>query len=66
LTNVSRPNIYRTLFTSPQLELFELDDSEWLKILERPEYARRRKLLQALAKQLAFGFNLLLWLFFGP
>jgi transposase InsO family protein len=65
LTNVSRPNIYRTPFASPQLELFELDDSEWLKILQRPEYARRRKLLQALAKQLAFDFNLLLWLVFG-
>ena len=65
LTNVSRPNIYRTPFASPHLELFELDDSEWLKILQRPEYARRRKLLQALAKQLAFDFNLLLWLVFG-
>lgn len=65
LTNVSHPNIYRTLFASPQLELFELDDSEWLKILQRPEYARQRKLLQALARQLAFDFNLLLWLFFG-
>lgn len=65
LTNVSRPNIYRTLFASPQLELFELDNSEWLKILQRPEYARQRKLLQALARQLAFDFNLLLWLLFG-
>jgi hypothetical protein len=65
LTNVSRPNIYRTFFASPQLELFELDDSEWLKILQRPEYARQRKLLQALARQLAFDFNLLLWLFFS-
>jgi putative transposase len=62
ITNISRPKLYRSLATSPQLELLELDDSQWLKVLRRPEYAKRRALLKAAVKQLVFDFYLLLWL----
>ena len=44
------PKLYRTLFVSPQLELFELDDSQWQEILRRPEYVKRRA-----AQQLMVG-----------
>jgi transposase InsO family protein/transposase len=62
--NISRPKLYRTQFASPQLELLELDDSQWTKIARRPEYARRRAVLAAAARQLAIDFPLMSWLFF--
>lgn len=49
---------------SPQLELLELDDTQWQKIVRRPEYAKRRTALAAAAKQLAFDLPLMNWLFF--
>jgi len=30
------PLLYRTAYASPQLELWELDDAQWRKVLERP------------------------------
>lgn len=64
IANISHPKLYQSLFTSPQLELLELDDTQWTKILRRPEYAKRRVVLQTAARQLAFDFHLLLWLLF--
>jgi transposase InsO family protein len=60
LAGISRPKLYRSLFASPQLELLELDDNQWMKILQRPEYAKRRVVLKMAVKQLAFDFNLML------
>jgi hypothetical protein len=43
LQEVSEPTLYATLFTSPQLELIELDDAQWHKCQRRPSrlYPRR-------------------------
>ncbi len=65
ITAISRPRLYHSLFASPQLEMFELDDAQWVKIWRRPEYARRRLVMKAAARQLAFDFNLMLWLLLG-
>ena len=36
LQGVSEPTLYTTPFTSPQLELIELDDEQWRKFQRRP------------------------------
>jgi hypothetical protein len=44
LTSVRRPVVYHTPFASPQLELWELDDNQWLKVVQRsarPQWKRR-------------------------
>lgn len=64
VSSISRPKLYRTAFASPQLELLELDDTQWKEIIRRPEYAKRRTTLATVAKQLAFDFPLICWLFF--
>ncbi|HFQ94696.1 MAG TPA: hypothetical protein ENK32_11840 [Anaerolineae bacterium] len=64
IRNISHPKLYATPFASPQLELLELDDAQWKKIVRRPEYAKRRASLAAAARQLAFDFLLMSWLFF--
>jgi putative transposase len=64
ISSISRPKLYKTAFVSPQLELLELDDSQWQKIVRRPEYAKRRAALTAAARQLAFDLPLMSWLFF--
>jgi hypothetical protein len=56
LTGVSQPTLFQTPFHSPQLELFELDDEQWLKVYQRPYQARKRP-LTLMAKQLTL-FNL--------
>jgi transposase InsO family protein len=43
LRNVRQPELAKTAFRSPQLELWELDEEQWRKILERPAALRRRK-----------------------
>lgn len=35
------PQLYRTAYASPQLELWELDDAQWRKVFARPPYQRR-------------------------
>ncbi|MEE9159234.1 MAG: DDE-type integrase/transposase/recombinase [Gammaproteobacteria bacterium] len=47
LQEVSEPTLYTTPFTSPQFELIELDDEQWLKFLRRPSrpYTRRTAML---------------------
>jgi len=64
ISSISRPKLYKTSFASPQLELLELDDSQWPKIARRPEYARRCTALAIAARQLTFDLPLVSWLFF--
>jgi len=46
-----RPELYRTLYTT-QVELWELDDAQWRKIMPRP-YERREPPTDTGARQLA-------------
>ncbi len=50
LRAVEAPQLYHTVYASPQLELWELDDAQWRKVLERPP--RRRRQLRALDARL--------------
>lgn len=38
LTSITNPQIYPTSFQLPQLEMFELDESEWKRVLQRSPY----------------------------
>jgi transposase InsO family protein len=40
LREVSHPMLYHTMFASPQLELIELDDAQWIKV--QPRVLQRR------------------------
>lgn len=42
IANVSQPTLYQTEFQSPQVEMLELDDKQWLKARQRP-YRRHWK-----------------------
>jgi putative transposase len=42
LREVKSPTLFETPYVLPQLRLFELDDTEWLKALKVGEYALRR------------------------
>jgi hypothetical protein len=53
LREVSHPMLYHTVFASPQLELIELDDAQWIKVQQR-SFARRTKRITAIREQLAF------------
>jgi hypothetical protein len=53
LHEVSHPTLYQTVFASPQLELIELDDAQWIKVQQRSFY-RRTKLMTAMGEQLTF------------
>lgn len=64
IRSISRPKLYKTAFVSPQIELLELDDSQWQKMVRRPEYAKRRPVLTAVVRQLAFDLPLMGWLLF--
>ena len=46
LQDVSDPTLYATPFASPQLELLELDDTQWSKVQQRAWYRRARERLQ--------------------
>jgi putative transposase len=39
---VEEPHLFETPFRSPQVALWELDDTEWLKVIRRPDYAPRQ------------------------
>jgi hypothetical protein len=67
LTAVTNPQLYDTLFASPQLELFVLDDAQRLKVRQRPPFAPRKTKATAPAQQLLLWsaeLSLWLWLFF--
>jgi transposase InsO family protein/transposase len=62
LRDVSQPMLYETPFASPQLELFELDDQQWLKIRQR-HYQRRQKRMRLDIKQLPLArLDVAIWL----
>ena len=50
---VSEPTFYTTPFTSPQLELIELDDAQWVKFQRRPSRHYNRRTAMFL-QQLSF------------
>lgn len=52
LKAVSKPVLYPTRFTSPQMEILELDEDQWLKVLRLPPPAPRRTRVLALSRQL--------------
>ena len=52
LRAVEGPQLYRTAYASPQLELWELDDEQWRKVTPRP-YERRAAPTGTGARQLA-------------
>jgi hypothetical protein len=51
LHDVSHPMVYHTVFASPQLELIELDDAQWLKVQQRA-FQRRTPRRTTLSEQL--------------
>jgi putative transposase len=54
IAEVKNPRRIQTLFRSPQLDLWQLSDTEWLLALRRPEPVTRKKLgkIVPLARQL--------------
>jgi transposase InsO family protein len=55
LETVDQPQHYPTRFVSPQLELWELDDEQWRKVIERPARHRRQRAGNgSVAEQLGF------------
>jgi transposase InsO family protein len=65
ITAVDEPSLFKTPFASPQLELWELDEIEWRKVLERSIQKQQKRLanpgnVQQLALPLA---GLILWCF---
>jgi putative transposase len=64
LHDVNEPLLYTTPFTSPQLELIELDDEQWRKCQRRPLsiYSRRRAMVPEQLFLLDLGASALLFL----
>ena len=52
LQAVGEPQLYQTVYASPQLELWELDDEQWRKVTRRP-YERHHYPPDTGARQLA-------------
>ena len=53
LRTIEQPLLYRTIFASPQLEFWELDDEQWRKVIERlPRSHPRTRPLHVDAEQL--------------
>jgi putative transposase len=52
LQAVGEPQLYQTVYASPQLELWELDDEQWRKVTRRP-YERQHYPPDTGARQLA-------------
>src|SRR5439155_4452353 len=42
LRAIEEPHLFETPFHSRQLALWELDDTAWLKVIRRPDYAPRQ------------------------
>jgi hypothetical protein len=43
LRAVTQPVLYPTPYATPQLELWDLDDAQWRRVLERPLHRRRHR-----------------------
>ncbi|MHC4487455.1 MAG: hypothetical protein ACYS4T_20025 [Planctomycetota bacterium] len=52
LQDINQPTLYQTPFASPQLELFELDDKQWVKIYQRTYQRRQKRLSRLMGRQL--------------
>lgn len=62
LKSVSTPSLYTTPFASPQQELFTLDDAQWLKVMQRPPYLSRNRILVSNSRQLPlFPLQVAFW-----
>jgi putative transposase len=57
LLNVAEPRLFATPYQSPQLPLWELSDSEWLKVMRRPDYAPRATRQEAVAQPPLFALE---------
>jgi len=53
LSNVNTPEVFRTVYASPQLELWDMDDEQWQRIRRRP-YERQPHPIDTGVRQLAF------------
>jgi putative transposase len=64
LQDVREPTLYATPFASPQLELIELDDEQWIKFQRRPAryYSRRMAMLPQQLSLLDLGTSALVLL----
>jgi transposase InsO family protein len=64
LQGVSEPRLYTTAFTSPQLELIELDDEQWVKFQRRPSrtYTKRTAMFGQQLSLLDLGASALILL----
>jgi hypothetical protein len=64
LQDVREPTLYDTPFASPQLELIELDDEQWIKFQRRPtrHYSRRMAMLPQQLSLLDVGISALVFL----
>ncbi len=63
---IAQPILYPTPFRSPQLELWELDETQWLKVRERARWAKRVRPPRPTAEQLALAGVLTLILLGRP
>ena len=64
LREVSQPTLYQTVFASPQLELIELDDAQWIKV-QQHSFSRRTSLPTSRGEQLLLaGFETSALIFF--
>ena len=58
LREVRQPTLYQTVFASPQLELIELDDAQWIKVQQR-SWSQRTPQQTSRGEQLIFaGFEI--------
>ena len=64
IQGMSEPTLYQTRFTPPQLELIELDDSQWAKFQQRPSrtYSKRIAMLPKQLLLIDFGVSALILL----
>ncbi len=64
LQDVNEPTLYPTPFASPQLELIELDDEQWIKFQQRPSrsYSRRIAMLPQQLSLIDLGTSALILL----
>ena len=65
LRTVEEPELFETAYASPQLELFELDDALWRKVLELAPRHTHPRGPQSRAEQLLLPFTALLALVVG-
>jgi hypothetical protein len=49
---IGQPTLYQTPYASPQLELFELDDEQWLKVYHRAYEQRQKRIRGQMGRQL--------------